>query len=66
MEELENCEAELAKQHELLSRPEVYSDSEKARETSQNISRLEEKIKNLNSRWEKAAGELDKLPVIEG
>ncbi len=62
MEELENCEALLTEQQERLALPEIYSHGEKARQTSENISRLEEKIKELNSQWEHTAEELAALP----
>ena len=58
MEELEECEKELAACHEQLGLPEVYTDPDQAREISGRITSLEARLAELTQSWEDAAEQL--------
>ena len=58
MTEISELEEQKATLEEKLSTPEVYSDGILCKEITEQVSQIEEKLTQLNSRWEEVSEKL--------
>ena len=58
MTEISELEEEKSSLEEKLSTPEVYSDGVLCKEITQQVAQIEEKLNQLNSRWEEVSEKL--------